>query len=250
MGSIKTPQIRLEPSWKIKLLDEFDKPYMHALRDFLRTEKQQKKIIYPKSEDIFKAFDLTPFHQTKVVIMGQDPYHGPSQAHGLSFSVPMGIAPPPSLQNIFKAIKQDLNINPPRHGCLESWGRQGVLLLNSVLTVEQGLAASHQSKGWEVFTDRVVSALNERKAPVVFVLWGSYAQNKGKFIDTNRHLVLRSAHPSPLSAYRGFLSCRHFSQINACLEKWGQKPIDWRLPEPEGFASPKKVAIRRIGLPA
>lgn len=250
MGSIKTPQIRLEPSWKIKLLDEFDKPYMRALRNFLRAEKQQQKIIYPKSEHIFKAFELTPFHQTKVVIIGQDPYHGPEQAHGLSFSVPVGITPPPSLQNIFKAIKQDLNINPPRHGCLEYWGRQGVLLLNSVLTVEQGLAASHQGKGWEIFTDRVVSVLNERKAPVVFVLWGSYAQNKGKFIDANRHLVLRAAHPSPLSAYRGFLGCRHFSQINACLEKWGQKPIDWRLPEPAGSASIKKVITHRIGLPA
>ena len=182
--------------------------------------------------------------------MRQDPYHGPNQAHGLSFSVPIGVAPPPSLQNIFKAIKQDLNINPPRHGCLEYWGRQGVLLLNSVLTVEHGLAASHQGKGWEIFTDRVVSALNERKAPVVFVLWGSYAQNKGKFIDTNRHMVLRSAHPSPLSAYRGFFGCRHFSQINACLEKWGQKPIDWRLPEAEGSHVAKKVITRQIGLPA
>jgi uracil-DNA glycosylase len=250
MVSIKTPQIRLEPSWKIKLLDEFDKPYMRALRDFLKIQKQQKKIIYPKGDDIFRAFELSPFHQTKVVIIGQDPYHGPNQAHGLCFSVPLGVAPPPSLQNIFKEIQQDLHINPPKHGCLEYWGRQGVLLLNSVLTVEHGLAASHQGKGWELFTDKVVSALNERKAPVIFVLWGSYAQNKGRFIDANRHLVLRAVHPSPLSAYRGFLGCRHFSQINACLEKWGHKPIDWRLPELGGAATAVKAGIRRVGVPA
>ncbi len=250
MRSIKTPQIRLEPSWKIKLLDEFDKPYMDALRDFLKKQKQQKKIIYPKSEDIFKAFELSPFHQTKVVIIGQDPYHGPNQAHGLSFSVPIGVPPPPSLQNIFKAIKHDLNINPPKHGCLESWGRQGVLLLNSVLTVEQGLAAAHQGKGWEIFTNKIVATLNERKNPVIFVLWGSYAQKKGHFIDSDRHLVLRAAHPSPLSAYKGFIHCRHFSQINACLEKWGQKPIDWRLPEPTDSAFAKKRSTHRIGLPA
>ena len=242
--------VKIESSWKERLLDEFEKPYMQGLRSFLREQKHHKKIIYPKGEDIFKAFELSPFHQTRVVILGQDPYHGPKQAHGLCFSVPIGVPPPPSLLNIFKEIQQDLQINPPKHGCLEYWGRQGVLLLNSVLTVQQGLAGSHQNKGWEKFTDSVVSALNDRATPVVFVLWGSYAQNKGKFIDATKHVVLRAMHPSPLSAHRGFLGCRHFSKINAALEKWGQKPIDWRLPDPAGHLPPLMAKIQRVGLPA
>lgn len=204
---------------------------MRQLRDFLQHEKQNQKIIFPKLRDIFKAFELTPFSAVKVVILGQDPYHGPNQAHGLSFSVPQGVRPPPSLVNIFKELKSDLGIEPSKQGCLESWAKQGVLLLNSVLTVELGKAASHQGRGWERFTDQVIARLNARSEPLVFVLWGSYAQQKGKVIDKHRHLVIESPHPSPLSAHRGFFGSKPFSKINAFLERHDLKPIDWAIPE-------------------
>lgn len=223
--------IKLESSWKAQLAEEFNKPYMQQLRAFLVQQKQAKKVIYPKGDDIFHAFALTPFEEVKVVIIGQDPYHGPYQAHGLCFSVRPGVKIPPSLQNIYKELEQDLQIKPVKHGFLEPWAKQGVLLLNSVLTVEQGLAASHQNKGWEQFTDEVIAKLNAREKPVIFVLWGSHAQRKGAHIDTRRHTVLKSAHPSPLSAHRGFLGCKHFSTINTILAKEGLQPINWQLPE-------------------
>ena len=221
----------IEPSWKKVIGQEFEKPYMKNLRQFLVKEKQHNKIIYPKGQDIFKAFEMTPIDKVKVVIIGQDPYHGPNQAHGLCFSVLPNVLIPPSLQNIFKELNADLNIPPPKQGCLTAWAKQGVLLLNSVLTVEQGRAASHQGKGWEKFTDQVILELNNSPRPICFVLWGSYAQQKGQVIDTTKHLVIKSAHPSPLSANRGFLGSRPFSKINQFLEKTGQTPIDWRLAE-------------------
>lgn len=202
---------------------------MEQLRSFLRSEKDQKKVIYPKSENIFNAFNLTPFDKVEVVILGQDPYHGPDQAHGLCFSVPKKIPIPPSLINIYKEIKADLGFPIPSHGNLEHWATQGVLLLNSVLTVEKGLAASHQGRGWEQFTDHVISILNQQKNGLVFLLWGAYAQRKGQYIDMQRHLVLKAPHPSPLSAHQGFLGCRHFSKANEYLEKLHKKPIDWKL---------------------
>ena len=223
--------VQLEPSWKNALEEEFSKPYMLALKDFLKQEKEQRKIIYPKSANIFKAFELTPMEKVKVVILGQDPYHGPNQAHGLCFSVRPGIAIPPSLINIYKELERDLNIKPVNHGCLISWAKQGILLLNDVLTVEQGKAASHQGKGWEQFTTRIIEILNERPYPIIFVLWGSHAQQKGQIIDIKRHVILKAAHPSPLSAHRGFLGCGHFSKINEYLKRWGEEPIDWQLPE-------------------
>lgn len=225
-------QIQLEPGWKSHMLEEFDKPYMRELKEFLRLELARKKIIYPKGSEYFNAFNSTSFDKVKVVVLGQDPYHGPGQAHGLCFSVARGVEVPPSLVNIFKEIQADLGLVPGdfRHGNLKSWAEQGVLLLNSVLTVEAGRAASHQGKGWEAFTDRAVSLLNDKKDHVVFMLWGSYAQKKGGVIDEKRHLVLRAPHPSPLSAHRGFLGCRHFSQANAYLTRHGIDPIDWRLP--------------------
>ncbi|BCO11579.1 Uracil-DNA glycosylase, family 1 [Citrifermentans bremense] len=225
-------QIQLEPGWKSHMLEEFDKPYMLELKEFLRLELARKKTIYPKGSEYFNAFNSTSFDKVKVVVLGQDPYHGPGQAHGLCFSVARGVEVPPSLVNIFKEIQADLGLAPGdfRHGNLKSWAEQGVLLLNSVLTVEAGRAASHQGKGWEAFTDRAVSMLNDKKDHVVFMLWGSYAQKKGGVIDEKRHLVLRAPHPSPLSAHRGFLGCRHFSQANAYLTRHGIDPIDWRLP--------------------
>ena len=223
--------VRLDPSWLARLEPEFDQDYMRTLRAFLHQEKARGKEIFPPGELIFNALDSTPFDAVRVVILGQDPYHGPGQAHGLCFSVLPGVAIPPSLVNIYKEIEADLGIPPARHGCLQHWAEQGVLLLNAVLTVEKFRAASHQGKGWERFTDRVVAALNEQREHLVFMLWGSYAQKKGQFIDRQRHLVLQSAHPSPLSAHRGFLGCRHFSQANAYLKKTGQEPIDWALPD-------------------
>ncbi len=220
----------LEAQWKQALGDEFQKPYMKQLRTFLRHEKDAKKTIYPKSADIFKAFEYTPLDKVKVVILGQDPYHGVGQAHGLCFSVPPSIALPPSLQNIYKELNEDLGIAPVKHGYLVPWAKQGVLLLNSVLTVEKGLAASHQGKGWETFTDQVIATLNQQQRPIAFVLWGAYAQRKGAAIDTTKHLVLKSVHPSPLSVYRGFFGSKPFSQINHFLVKNGQTPIDWKLP--------------------
>ena len=223
--------IKLDASWLDRLETEFSQDYMHTLRAFLKQEKARGKQIYPPGELIFNALNSTPFDKVKVVILGQDPYHGPGQAHGLCFSVLPGVAIPPSLVNIYKEIEADLGIPPAGHGCLQSWADQGVLLLNAVLTVEQFRAASHQGKGWERFTDRVVAELNDNREHLVFMLWGSYAQKKGQIIDRYRHLVLQSTHPSPLSAHRGFLGCRHFSKANDYLIKTGQGPIDWQLPE-------------------
>jgi uracil-DNA glycosylase len=219
----------LEESWQPTLGIEFDKPYMQQLRKFLRQEKDQKKVIYPKSANVFQAFALTPIENVKVVLLGQDPYHGEGQAHGLCFSVQPGVRLPPSLMNIYKELKIDLGIPTSQNGCLENWAKQGVLLLNSVLTVEKGRAGSHQGKGWEQFTDRVIEILNEKMQGLVFLLWGAYAQKKGQFIHADKHLVLKAAHPSPFSAHQGFLGCRHFSSANAYLEKQGKSPIDWQI---------------------
>lgn len=223
-------RVKLEASWKQRIGDYLDRPDMLALSAFLRDEKAAGKVIYPPGPDIFNAFDHTPFDKVRVVILGQDPYHGPGQAHGLSFSVQPGVRVPPSLQNIFKEIEGSLGIPRPAHGCLTSWADQGVLLLNAVLTVEAGQAGSHQKKGWEGFTDAAIDALNRERDGLVFMLWGSHAQKKGQLIDASRHLVLRSVHPSPLSAHRGFLGCGHFAEANAYLEAKGQAPINWSLP--------------------
>ncbi|MDF1629269.1 MAG: uracil-DNA glycosylase [Alcanivoracaceae bacterium] len=219
--------VRLEAGWKQALAGEFSSDYMMQLRAFLRAEKQQGKEIYPPGPLIFNAFEHTPFDQVKVVILGQDPYHGPGQAHGLCFSVPDGVRPPPSLVNIFKEIERDLAKPVSKNGNLEHWADQGVLLLNATLTVEKGLAGSHQRKGWEVFTDAVIDQLNRERDGIVFMLWGSYAQKKGALIDRQRHLVLTAPHPSPLSAHRGFLGCGHFSKANEYLIAQGKKPVDW-----------------------
>jgi uracil-DNA glycosylase len=223
--------VKLNSAWLAHLESEFGQDYMQSLRQFLRNEKSRGKQIFPPGEQIFNALNTTPLDSVKVVILGQDPYHGPGQAHGLCFSVLPGVAVPPSLKNIFKELKDDLGVPIPSHGNLQSWAEQGVLLLNAVLTVEKAMAASHQGKGWEQFTDRVVEVVNQSKEQVVFLLWGSYAQKKGLIIDRKRHNVLQSTHPSPLSAYRGFLGCQHFSQVNQYLEKTGQQPIDWTLPK-------------------
>lgn len=220
---------QLHPSWQAVIGDELHKPYMEALRAFLKEEKAAGKTIYPPGPLIFNAFNHTPFEKVRVVIIGQDPYHGPGQAHGLSFSVPKGILLPPSLQNIFKEISTDLNIKMSGSGDLSPWADQGVLLLNATLTVEQSNAGSHQNKGWERFTDAAIAALNAHREGLVFVLWGSYAQKKGDMIDTNRHLVLKSVHPSPLSAHRGFFGNRQFSAINQYLTTRGLAPINWQL---------------------
>jgi uracil-DNA glycosylase len=222
--------VKLDPSWKAVLGDEFQKPYMLKLKEFLKQRYQSRHVIYPQGTEYFAALNLTPFDQVKVVILGQDPYHGPNQAHGLCFSVRPGVDLPPSLRNIYKEMQADLGLTQPAHGYLESWAKQGVLLLNAVLTVEQGMAGSHAGKGWELFTDRVIAELNARRENLVFVLWGAYAQKKGQFIDRNRHLVIATAHPSPLSASRGFLGSRPFSKINEYLKKTGRTPIDWQLP--------------------
>ena len=203
---------------------------MQSLGEFLRNEKASGKKIYPPGNRILAALDSTPFEKVKVVILGQDPYHGPGQAHGLSFSVPPGVDSPPSLVNIFKEIERDLGFARPTHGCLEWWAQQGVLLLNSVLTVQAGQAGSHQGKGWEGFTDHVVETLDREKDGLVFMLWGSYAQAKGKIIDARRHCVLRAPHPSPLSAHRGFIGCGHFSAANRWLVGRRLAPINWQLP--------------------
>lgn len=221
--------MNLEPSWKSRIGKEFDKDYMQNLRAFLVHEKQQHINVYPHSSETFAAFNTTPFEQVKVVIIGQDPYHGPGQAHGLSFSVPKGVTIPPSLRNIYKAIETDLGIKPPTHGCLAAWATSGVFLLNATLSVRQSQAGSHQNKGWEQFTDAVIHALNEEREHLVFMLWGSYAQKKGAFIDQNKHLVLHAPHPSPLSAHRGFFQCKHFSKANNYLEKNHIEPINWQL---------------------
>ena len=228
MNHFKLPP--LTSSWPEELSLEFEKDYMKKLLLFLTQEKSKGKIIYPHEDEIFSAFNLTSFENVKVVIIGQDPYHGEGQAHGTSFSVKKGIKPPPSLVNIYKEIYNDLGFPIPAHGNLEFWARQGVLLLNAVLTVEKDKAASHQKKGWEIFTDKVVEILNTKKEHLVFLLWGSHAQKKGEGIDRRRHLVLESVHPSPLSAHRGFLGCKHFSQTNTYLKETGQTQIDWKIP--------------------
>ena len=224
---------QLHASWQAVIGDEFNKPYMLALRDFLKQEKAAGKLIYPASHLIFNAFNHTPFEQVRVVIIGQDTYHGNynglAQAHGLSFSVPPGVALPPSLQNIFKEIAADLSIKMGKTGDLTPWAYQGVLLLNATLTVEQAKAGSHQNRGWETFTDAAITALNAHREGLVFVLWGSYAQKKGAFIDAQKHLVLKSVHPSPLSAHRGFFGNHQFSTINQYLVQQGQTPINWQL---------------------
>jgi uracil-DNA glycosylase len=231
-------RVVLHPSWKDALLDEFDKPYMRNLRAFLVKERGQRKTVYPRGPEIFAALDLTPLPDVRVVIIGQDPYHGAGQAHGLCFSVRNGVAEPPSLQNIFREINTDMADASvpggsagrrlvPGRGCLTPWAKQGVLLLNAVLTVEHGRAGSHQGRGWETFTDRIVEILNEQRDNLVFMLWGSYAQKKGAIVDRARHCVLTAPHPSPLSAHRGFLGCRHFSRANRYLVEHGAAPIDW-----------------------
>ncbi len=230
MSERQNTTIKLEASWKQRLVDEFEQPYMTKLREYLASRKKRGIHIFPHSAYWFRAFDLTPFEQVKVVLIGQDPYHGYGQAHGLCFSVSPGIALPPSLQNIFKELESDTGFVWPSHGCLIPWAEQGVFLLNSVLTVEQGQAASHQGRGWEQFTDRVIALLSEEREDLVFLLWGSYAQKKGQFIDRRKHRVLTAPHPSPLSAHRGFLGCKHFSQANSFLQDHGQSEIDWQLP--------------------
>ena len=222
----------MDPTWHKALASELTAPYIKELMQFLALEAKNGKVTYPHGSDYFQALNLTPLPEVKVVILGQDPYHGPGQAHGLCFSVQPGVPPPPSLVNIYKELSADLGISPPApmHGSLESWARQGVLLLNCVLTVEHGLPGSHAGRGWEHFTDKIIALLNEHTKGTVFVLWGAYAQKKGKHIDRKRHLVLTSAHPSPLSAYRGFFGSKPFSRINDYLTSQGKLPIDWQLP--------------------
>lgn len=215
--------------WKKHLKSEFSRPYFSSLQEFLSAEKRQKKTIFPLQKCIFKALDLVPLESVKVVILGQDPYHNIGQAHGLSFSVPEGVKIPPSLRNIYKELEASLGVTVPKQGDLTAWAQQGVLLLNSILTVEAHSAGSHQKKGWEDFTDKIIEVINEKTDATVFMLWGSYAHKKGKKIDRQKHLVLESVHPSPLSAYRGFLGCGHFSKTNKYLEKSGQTPIEWGL---------------------
>ena len=222
-------QSPLDPSWQRVLGAEFDKPYMQNLAAFLAAERAAGKVIFPPEPLVFNAFNHTPFEQVRVVIIGQDPYHGEGQAHGLSFSVPEGIKPPPSLVNIFKEIESDLGVAMSGLGDLTPWANQGVLLLNAMLTVEQASAGSHQKKGWEAFTDAAIAALNAEREGLVFLLWGGYAQKKCKAIDQTKHLVLQSAHPSPLSVYRGFYGSKPFSQINQYLTARGQTPIQWQF---------------------
>jgi uracil-DNA glycosylase len=223
-------RLKLEASWKVALAEEFEQAYMKKLRSFLVEEKRAGKKIFPPGDEIFAALDTTPLDRVKVVIIGQDPYHGPNQAHGLCFSVRSGVALPPSLINIFKEINDEYDKQGAfdgSRGCLQTWAEQGVLLLNAVLTVERGRAGSHQGRGWEIFTDQVVRVLNEHREHLVFLLWGSYAQKKGSQVDRSRHCVLSSPHPSPLSAHRGFFGCNHFRDANAYLAEHGIEPIDW-----------------------
>ena len=222
-------EIKIEPSWKKVLSEEFEKGYFINLRDFLKFEKQNGQLIYPPGNKIFAAFNNTPFEQVKVVILGQDPYHGPGQANGLCFSVSDGIRQPPSLQNIFKEISVDMGMEIPVSGNLEPWTKQGVLLLNAILTVSADTPASHQNKGWEQFTDEVIRTLSAKRSGIVFILWGKYAQQKEVLIDTFKHFILKAPHPSPFSAHTGFMGCKHFSQTNAILVQQKLKPIDWSI---------------------
>ena len=227
--TVRGKKIDLHASWLAHLGSEFDQPYMQQLKQFLIAEKQAGKVIYPDSKNIFNAFNFTPLDHVKVVILGQDPYHGAGQAHGLCFSVQPGIKPPPSLQNMFKELRRDLGFSIPAHGCLQAWANQGVLLLNATLTVEQARAGFHQGQGWEIFTDKAIQLVNQQCEGVVFLLWGSYAQKKAAFIDPRKHLVLKAPHPSPLSAHRGFIGCGHFSAANQYLQAHSKSPIDWQI---------------------
>ena len=220
------PQI--DEEWKEILTDEFQKPYFEVLKDFLVNERN-RYIVYPPGPKIFEAFNRTPYSKVKIVLLGQDPYHGPGQAHGLCFSVPEGIIFPPSLQNILKELEADLGYPYPKSGNLSAWADQGVLLINATLTVRANMAGSHQGKGWELFTDAVIKKLSEDRNGLVFLLWGRYAQNKKVLIDQYKHFILEAPHPSPLSVYRGFFGCRHFSKANQWLEKNGKIPVDWKL---------------------
>lgn len=228
MNTKKPP---LPASWMQHLGQEFEKDYMLNLKAFLQDELKNQKSIYPHGSEMFSAFNLTPLDQVKVIIIGQDPYHGLNQAHGLCFSVKPGIRVPPSLKNIYKELKSDLNLDMPNHGFLESWAKNGVLMLNNVLTVEHGQAASHKGKGWEIFTDKVVDILNNECQNLVFLLWGSHAQKKATNVDRNKHLVLECTHPSPFSAHRGFLGSKHFSKTNDYLINAGVEAVDWSLPK-------------------
>ena len=216
-------------TWETFLKGEREQPYFQAALNFIKQERSKGKVIYPPQADIFNALKLTSFENVKIVIIGQDPYHGPGQAHGLAFSVKPGVATPPSLQNIFKELHDDLSIPIPNHGCLENWAKQGVLLLNTSLTVEAGKPQSHATIGWEKFTDKVIQILNSEKQGLIFLLWGSPAQRKAEMIDPTKHYILKAPHPSPLSAHRGFLGCKHFSKANELLRKMGKKEIDWQL---------------------
>jgi uracil-DNA glycosylase len=223
--------IRLENTWKQQLTEEFDKPYFSALMQFLAQEKENGKTIFPKENNIFNAYNSTPFNKVKVVIIGQDPYHGTNQAHGLSFSVQNGIKPPPSLVNIYKEIKNNYpDFEIPNHGNLETWAKQGVLLLNSILTVEANKAASHQKRGWEHFTDASISKISKNREGIIFLLWGNFAQQKANLIDEQKHFILKAAHPSPFSAYNGFFGCQHFEKANQLLKQQGKEAINWQLP--------------------
>ena len=226
-ASIMSQQIQLESSWKNHLLPEFQKAYMQNLKIFLQEEKKKNKRIYPKGKEYFSALNLTPFEKVKVVILGQDPYHGPNQAHGLCFSVLPQVSIPPSLENIYKELKQDLNIPLAKHGFLRAWAEQGVLLLNNTLTVEAGKAGSHRGQGWEEFTDQIIQILNKERDHLVFLLWGRFAGDKGSIVDNSKHCVLKAPHPSPFSADKGFFGCRHFSKANAFLQSQGIEPVDW-----------------------
>ena len=233
--------MNITSDWKGYLADEFKKDYMQSLQQFLQSE-EQNKTVYPDESEYFTALNTTPFNQVKVVILGQDPYHGEGQAHGLSFSVKPNVKIPPSLMNIYKELNMDLGITPVGHGYLLSWAQQGVLLLNSVLTVEARKPGSHQNKGWEIFTDKIIALINEKHEGVVFMLWGAYAQKKGRHINLEKHCVLESVHPSPLSAYRGFLGCQHFSKANKYLIRIGKEPIKWALDPID-----KRVVTKKIG---
>lgn len=222
--------VNIDSTWKKILKSDFDSEYMSHLNSFLDDQSSKNKIIYPKKSEIFSAFNETPFDKVKVVIIGQDPYHGPDQAHGMCFSVKPGIKPPPSLRNIYKELESDLGIKPADHGFLQSWAEQGVLLLNSVLTVEDSKAGSHHGKGWEKFTDSVIEQLNQKRENLVFLLWGSPAQKKASKVDESKHFILKSPHPSPLAAYRGFFGCKHFSKTNEFLDSNKLGAIDWSLP--------------------
>ena len=223
-------KVQMEAGWKNALKPEFEQPYFEALTQFVRQEYNTQRV-YPPGNLIFNAFDLTPFDQVKVVLLGQDPYHGPGQAHGLCFSVQRGVPPPPSLQNVFKELAYDVDFKPPGHGDLTNWAEQGVLLLNTTLTVREGQAGSHRGKGWERLTDAAIRALVTQREHLVFLLWGRDAQSKEQLIDPSKHLILMSPHPSPLSAHRGFFGSQHFSEANAYLEKHGEAPINWQLPQ-------------------